>query len=130
MDRREFIKLMILMSGFTYLGTFSGCGGINEEEIKEIKDRLNIPSDAKKVLFLSQSSHWDINWQKTFDEYYDQNVEKIILNSIEHLKFDNMNHYSISKIHFRCWTGRSCLFVSRFKIFSSPLAWFGYDSRC
>ena len=35
-----------------------------------LRDVLGVPDSAKRVLILSQSSHLDINWKKTFDQYY------------------------------------------------------------
>ncbi len=103
MDRREFLKFLVLSGSLTFIGFESGCGKTSESE--EIKERLAIPPTAKKVLILNQSSHWDINWQKTFNEYYKENVEKIISDSIVHLQFDRRNTYAISEIAFleRYW---------------------------
>ena len=33
------------------------------------------PRDAKRVLLFSESSHWDTNWLKTSDEYFDDAAE-------------------------------------------------------
>ena len=103
MDRREFLQFLILTGSITFLGIDPGCG--ETKNSKQLKKELKIPPDAKKVLILSQSSHWDINWQKTFDEYYHENVKWIIKDSIAHLEFDNDNTYSISEIAFlkRYW---------------------------
>ncbi len=105
MDRRDFIKFLLLSGSLSFLGLDIGCSGGSDGDASEIKDRLAIPADAEKVLILGQTSHWDINWQKTFQEYYSENVERIINDALAHLEFDSRNTYAISEIAFleRYW---------------------------
>jgi len=41
---------------------------------QQIRQRLDIPLDAEKVLIFSESSHWDPNWLFTADEYFERYV--------------------------------------------------------
>ncbi|MCL4468181.1 MAG: hypothetical protein M1591_04530, partial [Deltaproteobacteria bacterium] len=41
----------------------------------QIRSFLNIPVNAQQVMIVSQSSHWDPDWQSTFDTYYTNNVD-------------------------------------------------------
>lgn len=44
----------------------------------QLRARLGIPPDAKRVLILSQSSHMDWDWNRTFPDYYDVSVDNIL----------------------------------------------------
>ncbi len=102
MNRRDFLNFLISTGAIVFLGFENGCGS---KESENLKQSLGIPAGAQKVLVLSQSSHWDINWQKTFDGYYRENVEGIINDSLVHLRYNNKNTYSICEIAFlkRYW---------------------------
>ncbi len=43
----------------------------------DLRASLGIPADAKRVIVFYQSSHLDIDWQKTFDDYYSAFVGEI-----------------------------------------------------
>lgn len=66
----------------------------------EIRSLLNIPNDAKQVMIVSQSSHWDIDWQVSFDTYYTQNVDGIIKSAFNMLDANKGYYYSICEIAF------------------------------
>ena len=42
-----------------------------------VRAELGIPPEAPRVVILSQSSHLDWDWQRTFDEYYQRSVDTI-----------------------------------------------------
>lgn len=48
------------------------------ETESQIRHRLGIPSNAKRVLILSQSSHMDWDWNETFMDYYNSKVDSIL----------------------------------------------------
>src|SRR5437867_2748744 len=43
----------------------------------EARRKLGVPDDAARVLILSQSSHLDIDWRHTFDDYHRLYVDRI-----------------------------------------------------
>lgn len=52
----------------------------------ESKKLLNFPSDAEYVVIFGQSSHLDISWFYTSEEYYDKLVKNIFLKTTELLR--------------------------------------------
>lgn len=79
------------------------CFAISEEEIS-IRNRLNIPLDAKNVLFIGQSSHMDWDWLKTFPGYYYETVENILDRGFTLVK-ENYNksssyYFSVAEVGF------------------------------
>lgn len=66
----------------------------------QIRSILNIPQDAKEVMIVSQSSHWDIDWQSTFYTYYNNNVDPIIKKALDMLDANKGYYYSICEIAF------------------------------
>lgn len=75
------------------------------ERQESTRAKLGIPKDANKVLILSQSSHLDPNWLKTFEEYYEESVSKILKNAVKLLEEDEKFYYSIAEMIFlkRFW---------------------------
>ena len=43
-----------------------------ESQLREI---LGIPQDAEKIIIFAESSHWDPNWLKTSEQYYDEFIQ-------------------------------------------------------
>ncbi len=72
---------------------------LNEIEQKTRK-RLGIPKEAKKVLIFSESSHWDPNWLKKAEEYFNQFVCNNLNQAIIELKKEPRRIYSIECIFF------------------------------
>jgi alpha-mannosidase len=44
----------------------------------QLRERLRIPAQAKRVLILSQSSHMDWDWNETFLGYYNSEVGNVL----------------------------------------------------
>jgi hypothetical protein len=65
-----------------------------------IRERLDIPADADKVLVFAESSHWDPDWLFTFDEYYRLRVRKVLNAMIEALEEEERRIYSIEAVFF------------------------------
>ena len=65
-----------------------------------LRDVLGVPDSAKRVLILSQSSHLDINWKKTFDQYYADHVERVFLDAEAVLESDAKAYYSVAEMGF------------------------------
>ncbi|MCL4557635.1 MAG: hypothetical protein M1491_03240, partial [Deltaproteobacteria bacterium] len=71
----------------------------------QIRSLLGIPGGAKEVMIVSQSSHWDIDWRTTFDDYYHNgylgaSVESIIRQALDMLDAYPGYYYSICEIAF------------------------------
>jgi alpha-mannosidase len=65
-----------------------------------LRDRLGIPRDAKRVLLFSESSHWDTNWLKTSDEYFDERLRPIFSDVLKALEQDPKRVYCIESVFF------------------------------
>jgi hypothetical protein len=65
-----------------------------------LRDRLGIPADAKRVLLFSESSHWDTNWLKTSDEYFDERLRPIFSAILNALEQDPSRVYCVESVFF------------------------------
>src|ERR1700722_10179906 len=65
-----------------------------------LRRALGIPKDAQHVLFLGQSSHLDVDWQKTFDDYYSSYVESIFLQARALMDSDPRAFYSVAEMAY------------------------------
>jgi hypothetical protein len=63
----------------------------------ELRKLLRIPAAAEKVVIFSQSVHLDLDWQKTFSEYYNASVESVFTDSFDLIKGDPRYFYSIGE---------------------------------
>ncbi|MCS7213853.1 MAG: hypothetical protein NZ927_06500 [Candidatus Calescibacterium sp.] len=74
---------------FLYLVSFlvilSWC---KDQKKEEIKTGVQFPPDAQYVVIFGQSSHLDISWFYTSEEYYEKLVRKIFIKTVEFLKQD------------------------------------------
>jgi hypothetical protein len=66
----------------------------------DLRRRLGIPDDAERVLVFAESSHWDPNWVRTSEEYYDKFVRKNLDFAIDQLLEEPRRVYSIECIFF------------------------------
>ena len=76
----------------------SDTGGYNIEA--ERLKVLGVPKDAKRVLILSQSSHLDIDWQKSFEDYYTSFVETAFTQAHDLLAANPRARYSVAEMAF------------------------------
>src|SRR5512133_3831951 len=60
-------------------------GAAASESETALRLRLGIPSDARQVLVLGETSHWDPNWLHTTEEYYEGWIPRILERVIEQL---------------------------------------------
>ena len=67
---------------------------------RDLRDALGIPASAERVLILSQSSHLDIDWKETFDQYYADHVEQVFLEAEALLDRDPDAFYSVAEMGF------------------------------
>jgi alpha-mannosidase len=91
-----------------FLGVLAlGCGesaGNTATAEARVRAELGIPPDAPRVLILSQSSHLDWDWLRTFDEYYQRSVDGIFTDALDLLRqYHAAPHhyfYSIAEMGF------------------------------
>jgi len=57
--------------------------------------RLGIPADARQVLIFAESSHWDPNWLRTSQEYFQGMVRPGLMQAVSELRADPRRIYSI-----------------------------------
>jgi hypothetical protein len=65
-----------------------------------LRHALGIPDDAKQVIVLAQTSHLDIDWQKTFTSYYDTYVGNVFLQARQLLDAQPRAFYSIAEMAY------------------------------
>ncbi len=67
--------------------------------------RLGVPSDAAKVLIFGETSHWDPNWLRTADEYFEGQVVPVIRAVVSELTADPKRVFAFESTFFleRFW---------------------------
>lgn len=73
---------------------------VEAESETMLRDRLGIPRDAQRVLLFSESSHWDTNWLRTSDEYFDERLRPIFLAVLKALEQDPRRVYCVESVFF------------------------------
>src|SRR5262245_62659091 len=83
-----------VLVGLSFAGALAACGGggngsagcpaAGAARASEacVRAELGIPPDADRVLVLSQSSHLDWDWLKTFEDYYVGQVEGVFTKAV------------------------------------------------
>jgi hypothetical protein len=66
----------------------------------DLRRALGVPAEAKRVVILSQSSHLDINWERTSDQYYGDFVETVFSDATSLLDADPRTFYSVAEMGF------------------------------
>jgi Glycosyl hydrolases family 38 N-terminal domain/Alpha mannosidase middle domain len=66
----------------------------------QFRAQLGIPPDAKTVVIFQQAAHLDIDWQKTFDDYYTSFVGDIFLEARQLLDAQPRAFYSVTEMGF------------------------------
>ncbi|HEY3356607.1 MAG TPA: hypothetical protein VGQ83_25375 [Polyangia bacterium] len=65
-----------------------------------LRARLGVPAGARQVVVFGQTAHLDIDWQKTFDDYYRTWVEQIFLDARRLLDEQPRAFYSVAEMAF------------------------------
>jgi hypothetical protein len=65
-----------------------------------LRKELGIPPDAARVLLFAESSHWDPNWLRTSQEYFQQLVAGNLEQAVQELRRDPRRVYSIECMFF------------------------------
>ena len=65
-----------------------------------LRANLGVPKDAKKVIVFGQNAHMDIDWQKTFDDYYASYVGQILVEARQILATQPRAFYSVAEMAF------------------------------
>lgn len=66
----------------------------------QLRAKLGIPAGAKTVIVFGQSSHLDIDWQRTFGDYYKSFVENILLQAQKQLQEQPRAFYSVAEVAY------------------------------
>jgi len=65
-----------------------------------LRARLGVPDSAKQVLVFAQNAHLDIDWQKTFPDYYDSYVADIFGGAQQILLAQPRARYAIAEMAY------------------------------
>jgi hypothetical protein len=65
-----------------------------------LRHALGIPDDAQQVIVFGQNAHLDIDWQKTFDDYYTTFVGNVFLEARAIVDAQPRAFYSIAEMAF------------------------------
>jgi hypothetical protein len=62
--------------------------------------KVGVPSDARRVLLFTESSHWDTNWLQTSEEYFSSRLEPIFGHILRVLEAEPRRVYCIESVFF------------------------------
>jgi hypothetical protein len=65
-----------------------------------LRRRLGIPDEAQQIIIFAESSHWDPNWVRTSEEYYDSYIRHNLDFAIQELQREPRRIYSIECVFF------------------------------
>jgi hypothetical protein len=65
-----------------------------------LRHSLGIPDDAAQVIVFAQTSHLDIDWQQTFDDYYSSFVEGALIQARQVMQAQPRAFYSIAEMAY------------------------------
>ncbi len=65
-----------------------------------LRESLGIPKDAIRVIVFGETSHWDVNWLHTSDEYYRMRIESVIDKAIAELQAEPRRVFGIESLFF------------------------------
>ncbi len=65
-----------------------------------LRARLAIPADARRIIILGESSHWDPNWLRTSQDYYLDRVAPILDQVIDALVHEPRRVFSVESLFF------------------------------
>ena len=66
----------------------------------ELRRRLGIPPDARRVLIFGETSHWDPNWLHTTEEYYQLCIPRILDRVLCALEAEPRRVFAIESLFF------------------------------
>src|SRR5262245_20871736 len=87
-------------------GTSAGCPPPGTAPASEacVRTELGIPPQADRVLILSQSSHLDWDWLRTFEDYYTGQVDSIFTHAVSLMALSHSApahyYYSIAEVGY------------------------------
>lgn len=67
---------------------------------RALRRRLGVPDDARDVLVLGETSHWDPNWLKTSEEYYGERIRHIFKEVLAELDRDARRVFALESVFF------------------------------
>jgi len=67
---------------------------------RELRSRLGIPEDARRVIVFAESSHWDPNWIRTSEEYFLKWVRPNLDSALDELAREPRRIYGVECIFF------------------------------
>ena len=65
-----------------------------------LRARLGVPADAKQVIVFGQNAHLDVDWQKTFDDYYATWVAQLLTQARQILETQPRAFYAIAEMAY------------------------------
>jgi hypothetical protein len=65
-----------------------------------LREQLGIPADARHVLVFGETSHWDPNWLRTSEEYFDARVRHTLDAALRVLRAEPKRVYSLESTFF------------------------------
>jgi hypothetical protein len=66
----------------------------------DLRRRLGIPDDARRVLVISETSHWDPDWLLTSEGYFRLRVRRTLDRALDELRRDDRRVYSVECVFF------------------------------
>ncbi len=66
----------------------------------QLRETLGIPTEAGKIIVFAESSHWDPNWLKTSEQYYDDFIQNNLDQALAWLEREPRRRYSVECVFF------------------------------
>jgi len=66
----------------------------------DLRARLGIPADARRVLIFGETSHWDPNWLFTSEQYFRLRIRRILEAVIDELEAEPRRVFSVESLFF------------------------------
>ncbi|HZS41909.1 MAG TPA: hypothetical protein VFF06_34000 [Polyangia bacterium] len=102
--RRSIVWLLLMMPLAILAAAVASCApsppGIAPGPEAEMRARLGVPPEAKTVVIFAQAAHLDIDWQRTFDDYYTRFVQDIFVEARQLLDAQPRAFYSVAEMGY------------------------------
>ncbi len=66
----------------------------------EIRARLGVPAEAQAVILFGQNAHLDVDWQRTFDDYYETFVAQDFVEARRILDAQPRAYYAVAEMAY------------------------------
>jgi hypothetical protein len=66
----------------------------------QLRARMGIPPEARRVIVFGETSHWDPNWLLTSEQYYHRRIRQVLDAAIDELQREPRRVFAVESIFF------------------------------